>query len=241
MHRFVWQAVWAACVMTLGAGMAHAASAEAASGIAVQGEAEVRVLPDRAELSVAVEAQKAEADAASKAAEAAAARFLAAARALGAEDRAIQSTSLRLSPEYRWDEERRQQVQIGYRARRDISVQIEQLERLPEFLKAATEAGMTHIAPPRLYAHEAKLHQREALRLAMGDARANAEAIAAASGKELGGVISVDARDEQHYPVEPRAMMRASADQMESQEASAFSAGEIVYRARLRARFAFMP
>ncbi|MHA7835397.1 MAG: SIMPL domain-containing protein, partial [Algiphilus sp.] len=235
------QAVLAVCAVAMGLNVAHAATGDAATGIAVQGEAEVRVLPDRAKLSVAIEAQKAEADAASKAAEAATGRFLSAARALGAEDRAIQSTSLRLSPEYRWDDKRQEQMQIGFRARRDITVDIQALERLPKFLKAATEAGMTHIAPPRLYASQAKMHQREALRQAMRDARASAEAIAEAAGKAVGAVLSVDARDERRHPVEPVVMMRASADQMESQDASAFSAGEIVYRARLRARFAFMP
>ncbi|MCR9091534.1 SIMPL domain-containing protein [Algiphilus sp.] len=241
MKQFRGPSALLACVMLLAGSWAHAAAEASTAGIAVSGEAEVRVLPDRAELSVAVESKKESAEEASKAAEAAAARFLSAVRALGAEDRAIQSTSLRLSPEYRWDDQRQQQIQIGYRARRDIKVQIKRLERLPDFLSAATEAGMTHIAPPRLYAHEAKAHQREAMRLAMRDAQANAEAIAAASDKQVGGVISVDARDEQRYPVEPRVMMRASADQMESQDASAFSAGEIVYRARLRAHFAFMP
>lgn len=210
-------------------------------GISVQGEAELRVVPDRAELAVAVEIEHEEAGAASKAANAAAAAFLKASQKLGADERAIQSASLRLSPEYRWDEKRNQREQVGYRARRDITVQVSQLEKLPQFLTAATEAGMTHIAPPRLYASDAKAHQREALAQAVADARSNAAAIAEAADRTVGEVLAVDARDEQQQPIQPRAMMRASAESAENQGEAAFSAGEIVYSARLRAHFAFAP
>lgn len=210
-------------------------------GISVQGEAELRVVPDRAELSVAVEIEHEEADTASEAANASAAAFLEAIEQLGVDQRAIQSASLRLSPQYRWDDKKNQREQVGFSARRDISVQVHQLKRLPRFLSAATEAGMTHIAPPRLYASDAKVHQREALAQAMADARSNAAAIAKAADRAVGEVLAVDARNEQRQPIQPRAMMRSSADSAEQQGEAAFSAGEIVYSARLQAHFAFAP
>lgn len=100
---------------------------------------------------------------------------------------------------------------------------------------------MTHIAPPRLYASNAKVHQRKALAQAMDDARSNAAAIAEAADRAIGEVLAVDARNEQRQPIQPRAMMRSSADSAEQQGEAAFSAGEIVYSARLQAHFAFAP
>ena len=217
---------------------ASAASDSAMAGIAVDGEGEVRVIPDRAELAVAVEVRDDEAEPAMERANAITATFLASARELGVADKDLRSTSLRLMPEYRWDDETRERVQTGFSARRDITVQIRALDRLARFLTAASEAGVTHIEPPRLYASDAAAHRREALASATRAARANAQAIADAAGVTLGAITEVNAQQSQGRPVEPVAMRAMAESSAPANADSGINIGEMVYSATVRARYA---
>lgn len=215
-----------------------AAAEDDPATVSVNGEAELRVLPDRATLSVAAEIDAETAEAAADEAHRVARAFVEAAEKLGAREEQIRSTAVHVSPRMRWEEKRRQQVRDGFRGRRDIVVEIDDLEKLGDFIAAAQRAGVTHISPPQLEASDAAEHQREALKRAAADARRNAEAVTEGLSLRLGRLLSISDSQQNIRPPQPVAMRAMAADGAESaSEEMGMRSGEIVYSARVQARF----
>lgn len=212
-------------------------AAEPPAGITVTGEAELRLLPDRAELEVAVEQRADSANQAMEAAGRVAERFLKAAKDIGAEPDQIRSTDLQVMPEYRWNEERREREQIGFVARRDIQLHVVEVKRISDYLRAAAATGMTHVSAPKMQLSKPAEARQRALADATRDARESAQAIAEAAGRELGELLALDAQPERSGspgPVAMRAMAESSADDA----GGGVAVGEIVHAAQVRARFA---
>jgi uncharacterized protein YggE len=164
-------------------GSASSAAAEE-GGITVQGTASVTSVPDRAELTFGVESQAQTAKAALAANAAEMRRVLAALRAAGATDLKTQYVSL--SP--RLNDE--SQVQ-EYVATNSVSAAIKQLARAGAVIDAAVEAGANQVYGPVLSRGDQSDLYRQALRAAVANARASAQALGAAANVALGRIISV--------------------------------------------------
>lgn len=205
--------------------------------VEVAGEGELRVLPDRARLSLAAEQMAAELKPAESGVNQIVRDYLAAAAALGVDARHLQSTAVQIQPETVWNEKTRRNELVGYRVRRDIQVTVTDLSRLGPLLRAATAAGITYVSPPQLEASDAAAHARAALARAAEDAQAQARVLAETLGRRLGPARRIDAQPEMTPgPMPMRAMMKA--DALESAEPSmGLATGEIVFRSRVRVRF----
>lgn len=226
-----------AVLIALGAVSTALSAAEPPAGITVTGEAELRLLPDRAEVEVAVEQR---ADSANKAMEAAgrvAVRFLKEVNDIGADADQVRSTDIQVMPEYRWNEARREREQTGFVARREIQLRVLELSRLSDYLRAAAAAGMTHVSRPEMQLAKPAEARQRALAEATRDARASAQAIADAAGRQLGALLALDAqpgRSGSPGPVAMRAMAESSSDDA----GGGIAVGEILHAAQVRARFA---
>lgn len=162
-----------------------AASADAeAGGITVQGTASVASVPDRAELSFGVESQGASANAALAANAAEMRRVLAALKAAGATDLKTQYVSL--SP--RLNEQTEVQ---GYVATNSVSATIKQLGRAGAVIDAAVNAGANQVYGPSLSRGDQSELYRQALKAAVANARASAQALAEAANVSLGRVAAI--------------------------------------------------
>jgi hypothetical protein len=212
-------------------------ASELPAGITVTGEAELRLVPDRAELKLAVEQRADSADQAMEAAGRVADRFLKAARDVGAGPDQIRSTDVQVMPEYRWNEERGEREQTGFLARRDIQLRVVEMGRLPDYLRAAAATGMTHVSPPEMQLSNPAKARQQTLADATRDAQQSAQAIAEAAGRELGDLIALDAEPERSGSPGPVAM-RTMAESSRDDAGGGVSVGEIVHAARVRARFA---
>jgi uncharacterized protein YggE len=94
---------------------------------------------------------------------------------------------------------------IGHRATARLEVE-SPLERSGDLAAAAMRAGASALSGPHpRYAGEAEARV-ELLREAVGAARAKAETIAAAAGRELGRVVSVAESDDDHHVVQEAAL-----------------------------------
>jgi hypothetical protein len=164
-------------------GPAESAAAEA-GGITVQGTASVASVPDRAELSFGVESQGATAKAAMAANAAEMRRLIAALKAVGASDLKTQYVSL--SP--RLNEQ--SQVQ-GYVATNSVSATIKELVRTGAVIDAAVNAGANQVYGPTLSRGDQSELYRQALKAAVANARASAQALAEAANVSLGRVTAV--------------------------------------------------
>jgi uncharacterized protein YggE len=164
-------------------GSASSAAAEA-DGITVQGTASVTSVPDRAELAFGVESQGASARAALSANAAEMRRVIAALKAAGATDLKTQSVSL--SPRYNEKSEAQ-----GFVATNAVSAAIKQLARAGAVIDAAVAAGANQVYGPSLSGGDQAELYREALKAAVANARASAQALASAANLSLGRVTAI--------------------------------------------------
>jgi len=100
-----------------------------------------------------------------------------------------------------------------YVARNALEVRLDDVNATGDILEAAVLAGATSIAGVRFDLKDRAGAEREALRLAVLDARARAEAAAAGAGQAIERVLRiVDTRQSFAPPPMPMAMSRAAAD-----------------------------
>jgi uncharacterized protein len=207
--------------------------------IAVSGHGEVSTLPDRARLSLAVDALDTEVKTAEAEVNRVARLYLEALSKLGVDAKDVSTTASSLQPEYVWDEAARRQQLVGYRARRDIQVLVRNLDQLGDVILAATRAGVNHVSPPALESSRAEVLAREALALAAKDAQARALALAGALGVRLGSARVVREAGQTMPPPQPYKVMamRAEVAIDSGNEAMGINAGEIRISADVSVEF----
>ena len=185
-------------------------AAPAPDTIVTSGEAVVRRAPDRAFITVTVETRaKNPRDAQRLNAEAMTAvqQRLAQARV---PKEALRTLGYDLQQEFDFTGGRR--VPREFVARNAVEVRLDEIARVGELLDVAVQGGATAISGVRFDLQEREKIEREALRLAVVDARARAEAAAAGAGRSLDRVVRVeDARDGPIMMARPM-MMEKSAD-----------------------------
>ena len=146
--------------------------------VAVSGEGEVSVKPDRAQLSLSVEKLDPDLKKAETEVNRIVRAYLAEAKTLGAKDEHVSTTGVSINPEYVWPEGGRERRFTGYRVSRQVSVRIENLDKLGEFILRATAVGVNQVNPPALESSKHKALEREALAKAAEDARDKARLLA---------------------------------------------------------------
>ena len=220
-------------VLSFALGTAVPASAQepstpAVPSIVTTGEAVVRRAPDRAFLVASVETRARDPKEAqtqnAKAMSAVQARVASA----GIPKDAVRTLGYNIQQEFDFTNGRR--VPRGYVARNAVEVRVDALESLGELLDAVVQAGATSIGGIRFDLRDRAGAEREALRLAVADARARAEAAASGVGRTIDRVLRIDdTRREIPRPV-PMAMMAREAAQADA--ATPVEAGEIEIRAQ---------
>src|SRR5262245_55317466 len=205
-----------------------AAQEPAVPSIVTTGEAVIRRAPDRAFLVAAVESRARDPkDAQSQNAKAMPAVQARVASAGIAKD-AVRTLGYNIEQEVDFTNGRR--VPRGYVARSAVEVRVDALDSLGEVLDAVVQAGATSISGVRFDLRDRAGAEREALRLAVADARARAEAAASGVGRNIDRVLHIDdARREVPRPV-PMPMMAREVARADA--ATPIEAGEIEIRAQ---------
>ncbi len=222
----------------LSAASFSAAAAEQERLISVTGNGEVMVKPDRARLSLAAESMNVDIKVAESSVNSVVRAYLVAARTLGIKDDQISTAGVSLNPEYVWDEKARRQQLVGYRARRDINLVIEDLDKLGDYILRATEVGVTHVSAPQLESSRSSSLTELALVNAAIDARAKAKLLADTLGMKLGAVRTLRVNDYAPPPVPMKAMaMRAEMASDSGNQEMGLAAGEIKYAASALVEF----
>jgi uncharacterized protein YggE len=166
-------------------GTASSAAADP-GGITVQGTASVTSVPDRAELSFGVESQGQTAKAALAANASEMRKVIAALKAAGVAAADIKTQSVSLSPRYNDKNEPQ-----GFVAANSVSATIKELARAGAVIDAAVDAGANQVYGPSLSRGDQAELYRQALKVAVANARASAQAIAGAANVSLGRVTTV--------------------------------------------------
>lgn len=214
----------------------HPTSASAQSSqphepvVVVAGEGVVKSAPDRAWVTIGAESRSRD----PKEAQAQNAKAMSAVQdklgALGLAKDALRTVGYDLQLEFDWTNGK--QVPRGYVARNSIEVRVDDIARVGEVMDASVGTGATSIHGLRFDLKKRESLEREALRLAVVDARARAEAVASGAGSTLGRVVRIEEAGTRSLPPpQPMMMARMAAD--EARPSTPVAAGEIEIRAQV--------
>lgn len=192
--------------------------------IVVTGQATVRQPPDRAFVTLATETRAPrpqEAQQKNAGAMAAVRQKLADAKL---PPDAVRTVAYSLQEESDWVNGKR--VPRGYVAVNTIEIRLDDILRVGEIVDLAVSAGAGRVNDIRFGLKDRAAAERQALRLAVADARARAEAVAAGGGLTLGSVLRVEGTTNGGEPPRPIPMMAMRA-QVADAPPTPVSAGEI--------------
>jgi uncharacterized protein YggE len=182
--------------------------------VTVSATASVQRAPDQATLDLAVETFAATAEQASRANAQKMDALVKALERLGLKGDRIRTIGYNVYPEYEHRPESPRQPGeervVGYRATNMVQVTIDDVSRVGTIIDAAIKAGANRVTGLSFQLRNPEAARQEALRLAVGKARADAEAIAGAVGQRVGPALAVTTAGA--FP--PPRIMRAQAGAM---------------------------
>jgi uncharacterized protein YggE len=143
--------------------------------------------PDTAQVSLGVTFSAKSRTAAQDGASKIAAAIIAAVKGVGVDEKDIQTGQVSLNPRYNSSGS----TITGYDAFQSIDIKTKLLDKVSAAITAATAAGATNVSGPQFSLSDTNAARVDAIDKAMADAKTRAAAIAKASGRTLGRVISV--------------------------------------------------
>jgi uncharacterized protein YggE len=211
------------------AGVAQAPAPPAVPSITTTGEAVVRRAPDRSFVTAAVESRAKDPREAQRHNAATMTAVQERLRAAGVAEDAIRTIGYSIQQEVDWVNGRR--VPRGYVARNAIEVRLDAIERTGEILDLVVQAGATTVTDVRFDLVDRAGAEREALRLAVMDARARADAAASGAGLIVDRVLRIDDSRQSFQP--PRPMLAMAREAADAQVATPIEAGDVEIRAQV--------
>ncbi|HAY37254.1 MAG TPA: SIMPL domain-containing protein [Bacteroidetes bacterium] len=206
------------------------------SQVTVSGEGVISTAPDMATVQFAVVESADNPETARENNASASANALNAVRAMGVEEMDIQMQNLQINPMREYDPDRRTYNETGWEATRNLTVTIRNLDELPDLIASIVTNGANRMNSIQYGLDDRADLELEVLRLAVLRAKAKAETMATALGKEIGGIVTLN----EHGTSVPRPVMRleASFDMASAKgapEPDAYASGQIEIRTSVTA------
>jgi uncharacterized protein YggE len=194
--------------------------------LVTSGEAVLRVTPDLARVRLTTEARAQTAKAAQQDEAQRMVKVQQELKASGIKDEAVRTLSYDLQLEFDYADGK--QTPRGYVARHTIEIRVDDVEKLGDIIGKAVDSGAAAVArhPVRCQGRDAV--ERDALRKAVEDARARADAAAAGAGTVVAGIVRIE---EQRTFDGPRPMVMAGMAAERMAVAAPIAAGEIEIKA----------
>lgn len=127
---------------------------------------------------------------------------------LGVEEKDIKTTNYNLRPNYKWTEDRGQEL-IGYEVSQDVTLKIRDLEKISEIIGKTTEKGANQVGNINFTIDDEFELMNQARELAIEKAKEKAQLIAAQSGMKLGKIKGMH---ESSYQPTPASYSNAKMD-----------------------------
>lgn len=205
--------------------------------ISVSGEGIHRVEPDMAVVRFGVVTHADEPEEARRLNAAAAREALNAVRDIGIDERRIRMESLRLQPRREYIQETRRWEERGFEAVRDVVVNVDNIDQLPEVVTRVVQRGANRLNQVTYELSNRDIARNEALRLAVENARSKAEVMVGVLGVRLGDVRLISEQQFDFPRPMYRAMEMASVAQDAAPEPEAYASGEIEVRTTVQLEF----
>ena len=202
--------------LALGAAVLPAAAAAAAASaqvapvvtgtrLEISATGEATRVPDLAIISAGVSTRQSTASSAIQENATRMERVLAALKKAGIADRDVQTSSINLNPEYRYQDNQAPQL-VGYTASNQVSIRFRDIRNSGKILDALVAEGANQINGPSLTIDKPETALDEARAQAIANGRARADFYARALGKRVVRLISVS-EGGGNYPSPPMPMM----------------------------------
>lgn len=198
--------------------------------IEVQGVAEINAVPDRFILRVVFSETGKNVAVLKNKLDKQMADALAAARALGIEDKKLQASALSVQPEWQWQPERKL---IGQRVSRDLRVSVDGMDNYIVLLERLSALSPNELQQDGSEVSELSSLEDQVLQQAVLNARHRADILANAANRQLGQAIVITEQGTQLPSPQPLRVM--AMDSMA--EKSSYSAGEVTLRSQVLIRF----
>jgi uncharacterized protein len=188
----------------------------AGTRLEVSATGEATRVPDLAIISAGVVTRQTTATAAIQENAARMERVLSALRRAGIGERDVQTSSINLNPEYRYQENRAPQL-VGYTASNQVSIRFRDIRNTGKILDALVAEGANQINGPTLTIDKPEAALDEARLKALANGRARADVYARALGRRVARIVSIS-ESGGSYPVPPPMpmMMEARAQNADS-------------------------
>jgi uncharacterized protein YggE len=197
------------------------------------GEAVVRRPPDRAIITLATEARGQTPQEAQSRGVAAMKSVQDALEALKLPGGQVMSSGMYLTED--WDMVNNRRVRRGYIDRHSVVVRLDDVSRAGEVMTGATGAGATSIGGVRFDRRDREDLEEQALKIAVGVARARADALAAGAGRTVDRIVKITEERAAMAAAGPDASVRYAAQEsvMVGGGAVPVASGEIEIRMRV--------
>lgn len=209
--------------------MARAQPPPAGPVVITVGEHTIRRAPDRAFVTIAAEARARQSTEAQQQAARATEAILGALKAEGLAGDAVRTLAYGVHPEFDYTGGR--QRLVGFVARQDLEIRVDTLDRLGPVLDLVVRAGATTVMGLRFDVKDRRALEREALKAAVADALARAEAAAAGAGRLLARVERIE---ETRLVAEPPRPLLMTARAAEAAPETPILPGPVEIRAEVR-------
>ncbi|WP_391089045.1 oxidative stress defense protein [Vibrio sp. NH-UV-68] len=169
------------------------------------GYGEVIAKPDMAEFSVKVVESTMTAEQAKQSVDQVVKALIDALNQQGVEAQDISSSNLYITPQYHYPKKGKPEL-VGYRATRSVSVTVNDLADLNQYLDLALNAGINQVDNIQLKVRDQAQYQQQARMAAIRDANEKAQSLAQGFGKAVKDVWRIDYNMQSQQPVLMRSM-----------------------------------
>ena len=153
--------------------------------ISTSGSAQIRVVPDLADLYFEVEVRNADLTVARKQQAERATKVLAALRAAGVVEAELQSSQVQIAPDYTDRRQETEKIKF-YRVSQNISCTLHDIKKVPDVTTDAVAAGATGVREVSLRTSQLRKYRDEARAKAIHTAKEKATALATELGAKVG-------------------------------------------------------
>jgi uncharacterized protein YggE len=199
--------------------------------VVMSGEGLVLAVPDRAWVTITAESRASNPRDAQRRNVEAMSPVQAKLKSAGIPADAIRTVGYDLQQEFDYVNNKR--ISRGYVARNSIEVRIDQVDRVGEVLDTAVGSGATSVGGIRFDLKDRAKLERDAIRLAVADARAKVEAAASGAGRTIDRIMRIDEQGISAPPMPVRMMREMAVNQAADAAAPPISAGQMELRAQV--------
>ena len=209
------------------------------STVTVSGEGTVTVPPDQALVRFGVVTRAETAGEARTQNATAAKTAMNAVRNLDVPEDQMRMESLRLQPQYEYNDEENRRELVGYKATRQVVVELDRLDVLPQLVADVVEGGANQLDGIDYQLSDRTQVRNEALRNAARAAEEKARLLAETLGGRLGAAHTISEQSFDRVRPQPRMarMEMATAADAAQAEPDAYAAGEIEVSADVQVVF----